>query len=86
MPPQLAIPVSIHAPRVGGDDKHPRESLKHAVSIHAPRVGGDLVLYKVGVGVIVSIHAPRVGGDTTLDCKTPAETLFQSTPPAWGAT
>ena len=34
--------VSIHAPRVGGDQHHGHVSRDDRVSIHAPRVGGDL--------------------------------------------
>ena len=34
----------------------------------------------------ISIHAPREGGDFTASNKNAAESLFQSTPPARGAT
>ena len=37
----LAIHVSIHAPRVGGDTKRSNSCHCRFVSIHAPRVGGD---------------------------------------------
>ena len=33
--------VSIHAPRVGSDDKHVSDQTTEGVSIHAPRVGSD---------------------------------------------
>ena len=33
--------ISIHAPRVGGDDLHPALLNSTEISIHAPRVGGD---------------------------------------------
>ena len=123
--------VSIHAPRVGGDDSdHPfrvcdscfnprpprggrpggqysnplglsfnprpprggrrvlaeQEVKVASVSIHAPRVGGDPVYEGIRSGVGVSIHAPRVGGDGRLSGECFYFTLFQSTPPAWGAT
>ena len=57
------------------------------ISIHAPREGGD------GVGshvkhsrMNISIHAPREGGDLTLLLLPKVLHLFQSTPPARGAT
>ena len=34
----------------------------------------------------ISIHAPRVGGDKFTGRWTACTTLFQSTPPVWGAT
>ena len=34
----------------------------------------------------ISIHAPREGGDFTASNKNAAESIFQSTPPARGAT
>ena len=34
----------------------------------------------------ISIHAPREGGDQTISTLIKAETGFQSTPPARGAT
>ena len=34
----------------------------------------------------ISIHAPRVGGDETLPTFALVVTIFQSTPPVWGAT
>ena len=36
-----AVPISIHAPRVGGDYHDPGEEGDGDISIHAPRVGGD---------------------------------------------
>ena len=40
-----AIRVSIHAPRVGGDQEVSRPHQRYRVSIHAPRVGGDYCPY-----------------------------------------
>ena len=58
-----------------------------SVSIHAPRAGGDVDLSADANGVVVvSIHAPRAGGDGSLVDPGTAGTLFQSTPPAQGAT
>ena len=34
----------------------------------------------------ISIHAPRMGGDASLSAFATLERVFQSTPPAWGAT
>ena len=57
-----------------------------SISIHAPREGGD------GNGVFgyciirISIHAPREGGDLRFQADGPGLIIFQSTPPARGAT
>ena len=59
------------------------------ISIHAPREGGDFAALKEWVeDYFISIHAPREGGATSnlLNLvKQPVE-VFQSTPPARGAT
>ena len=36
--------------------------------------------------IIISIHAPREGGDTQIPAFTSDTSIFQSTPPARGAT
>ena len=57
------------------------------ISIHAPREGGDQDfphLLKCDPGI--SIHAPREGGDHSSAPVTAMPDLFQSTPPARGAT
>ena len=59
---------------------------REVISIHAPREGGDLALYRQGLKLIISIHAPREGGDSLLSSFIRAAILFQSTPPARGAT
>ena len=57
-----------------------------SISIHAPREGGD------GLGDAqnnrggISIHAPREGGDGPSVIAGHAHKIFQSTPPARGAT
>ena len=57
------------------------------VSIHAPRAGGDDAIGKhLGMFVDVSIHAPRAGGDAEFLEDNRADIVFQSTPPARGAT
>ena len=35
------IPISIHAPREGGDFRDRKNAEKMLISIHAPREGGD---------------------------------------------
>ncbi len=40
-----AAPVSIHAPREGGDENLKTEVVGLRVSIHAPREGGDSPLF-----------------------------------------
>ena len=79
--------ISIHAPREGGDTAIQAIVYYQKISIHAPREGGDVV----GVGVIllgldISIHAPREGGDFSLFSASRLSLIFQSTPPARGAT
>ena len=82
-----AIPVSIHAPRVGGDESSWIVPPKYTVSIHAPRVGGDAFSsWADTLDNVVSIHAPRVGGDPGDTSRASPQIWFQSTPPAWGAT
>ena len=56
------------------------------VSIHAPRAGGDLIVGAMRIGFRVSIHAPRAGGDAALVHRCGFPDVFQSTPPARGAT
>ncbi len=55
--------ISIHAPRVGGDEFNPLINSKMQISIHAPRVGGDMAGVATYTNKNISIHAPRVGGD-----------------------
>ena len=59
--------ISIHAPRVGGDDMLPAETGWRVISIHAPRVGGDDMLPAETGWRVISIHAPRVGGDLRVE-------------------
>ena len=57
------------------------------ISIHAPRVGSDRRLERPKRRVSpISIHAPRVGSDSATRTRRGANTRFQSTLPAWGAT
>jgi len=45
---------------------------------HHPRAGD--------VDAGISIHAPRMGGDSFTTYAQHSDVVFQSTPPAWGAT
>ena len=58
------------------------------ISIHAPREGGDRPAESYIIpDTDISIHAPREGGDcVTVIIQHPEKPLFQSTPPARGAT
>ena len=56
------------------------------ISIHAPRVGGDPRYDHAPWHGNISIHAPRVGGDRVVVSSAYRSSLFQSTPPVWGAT
>ena len=56
------------------------------ISIHAPREGGDYFGQWCYVLHDISIHAPREGGDFLGAHLLLFPVLFQSTPPARGAT
>ena len=57
------------------------------ISIHAPREGGDVTDFGgIRESTAISIHAPREGGDHFTDDKHGPPVIFQSTPPARGAT
>ena len=59
---------------------------KAGISIHAPREGGDTFDIQVDDITGISIHAPREGGDSRRVIFRPLSEIFQSTPPARGAT
>ena len=57
------------------------------ISIHAPREGGDVKAFVTdNYSYLISIHAPREGGDITIGTAIASIWIFQSTPPARGAT
>ena len=62
----IFLPISIHAPREGGDASLYRAvAVFSRISIHAPREGGDsATLCCIGQSCPISIHAPREGGDS----------------------
>ena len=83
----MGIGISIHAPRVGGDYETGKTITgADKISIHAPRVGGDWIGCCLTYVPDISIHAPRVGGDAGVRCEAVSISIFQSTPPVWGAT
>ncbi len=57
------------------------------ISIHAPREGGDSIINsRLSTRRSISIHAPREGGDVSCAGNPAGTNIFQSTPPARGAT
>ena len=57
--------ISIHAPRVGGDDSSPSTCKRTLQFQSTPPVwGATLGVVGGSRGNIISIHAPRVGGDS----------------------
>jgi len=71
---------------MGGDQAGPEAPQTGKISIHAPRMGGDSPAGIVSASSVISIHAPRMGGDIEKYVARLGLSLFQSTPPAWGAT
>ncbi len=57
------VVISIHAPRVGRDQRAADSRKPRHISIHAPRVGRDGAGEQFRRGAGISIHAPRVGRD-----------------------
>ena len=78
--------ISIHAPREGGDNRDTKDINDRFISIHAPREGGDTAETAKAGTTEISIHAPREGGDNKNKFIRINKFLFQSTPPARGAT
>ena len=56
------------------------------ISIHAPREGSDMDKLMFVFIAVISIHAPREGSDVACISLPVTVILFQSTPPARGAT
>ena len=56
------------------------------VSIHAPRVGGDAVISTMARDTAGFNPRPPRGGRPRARSRSVTSTMFQSTPPAWGAT
>ena len=79
--------ISIHAPREGGDGQGIEDRLiQLMISIHAPREGGDAERGQPVCRLAYFNPRPPRGGRPALSrCRTMPR-LFQSTPPARGAT
>ena len=81
------VVISIHAPRMGSDKKktkyrqHPRDF--NPRSPHGERLADSMKTIRPKT---ISIHAPRMGSDSTTLESNIADSIFQSTLPAWGAT
>ena len=80
--------ISIHAPREGGDSISLTTgfSLGRNFNPRPPRGGATTVSGNTSGIQYISIHAPREGGDLTRTRGEPRSLVFQSTPPARGAT
>ena len=80
------VDISIHAPREGGDHGKCAGCHHREISIHAPREGGDLVVvFLFLIKLYFNPRPPRGGRLSALGGKRIAD-IFQSTPPARGAT
>ena len=84
--PTIAIPISIHAPREGGDRFAWMRDYVHKISIHAPREGGDCADQSVSAHrrEAISIHAPREGGDDEFNVSVDYLMDFNPRPPRGG--
>ena len=78
--------ISIHAPREGGDNIIAPKPIKKKISIHAPREGGDHSLFN-GMSWPSDFNPrPPRGGRLPATADGASAAVFQSTPPARGAT
>ena len=81
-----SMSISIHAPREGGDSRMYTLSAASKISIHAPREGGDGgINYPPPYKEDFNPRPPR-GGRRYGTSSRNIRRLFQSTPPARGAT
>ena len=78
--------ISIHAPREGGDFQIMTVNMFHVISIHAPREGGDLLCGHASPKNRDFNPRPPRGGRRHNMAFPISNILFQSTPPARGAT
>ena len=83
-----AIPISIHAPREGGDPRGTKFKVGDIKKFQStpPARGATITSLKSSTDTPISIHAPREGGDYLIFWVRFWILLFQSTPPARGAT
>ena len=78
--------ISIHAPREGGDSQQFGHHSLIVISIHAPREGGDTAILPQQYSTYNFNPRPPRGGRPLDRRKVVKCTIFQSTPPARGAT
>ena len=79
--------ISIHAPRVGSDQKPQRGLyIENIFQSTLPVWGATAAAVSESAEDRISIHAPRVGSDKEECSHAVAYTKFQSTLPVWGAT
>ena len=78
--------ISIHAPREGGDSGVCRTRMDRLISIHAPREGGDASPYSAFARKTDFNPRPPRGGRRRCPPALHLTAIFQSTPPARGAT
>ena len=72
--------ISIHSPRMRGDDKTPTKLRGLIISIHSPRMRGDRPAPEPTAEEKISIHSPRMRGDFRRTIDSNPSGLFQSTP------
>ena len=78
--------ISIHAPRVGSDDRIQQVYGHCPISIHAPRVGSD-DSSRAAISSVPNFNPRSPCGERPLETLVDAvERQFQSTLPVWGAT
>ena len=78
--------ISIHAPREGGDARQALLQAAEGISIHAPREGGDCRTRR-GTSLMQYFNPrPPRGGRHEKNYDRLSPYVFQSTPPARGAT
>ena len=83
----MAKEISIHAPREGGDlICFPQTANGLYFNPRPPRGGRRDFVAALLTSLGISIHAPREGGDAIVCMMVPVISIFQSTPPARGAT
>ena len=83
---QAEIGISIHAPREGGDQRDIVIGTVGIISIHAPREGGDFSSTPENASPMDFNPRPPRGGRPNRQIRRVQDWIFQSTPPARGAT
>ena len=83
----MSAPISIHAPREGGDAGSGATQYVMFIFQSTPPVRGATRHTAIILGDLsISIHAPREGGDGMVAGNMSDKLEFQSTPPVRGAT